>query len=611
MCGIFGYVNLPNAKKNLTVNDLKKSLEIISYRGPDYSGYKTFTCDSKDNFNVFLGHNRLSIIDLSDAGNQPFSLNDAYHIIFNGEIYNYIELRDDLIKKGYQFKTGSDTEVLLNLYIDSGTSRFCDLNGMWSFIIYDQVKGKIIASRDRFGVKPMYILEQEGSLFFASEIKQLLLYKRTKTVNQEVLANYMHHYLLDYNNDTFFEGIKKLPAMHNLIIDLKSGSQTFEKYWDFNEIDFSKHQEAEIIQGYKDLFTSAVDIRLRSDVKVGNTLSGGLDSSSIAVLAHQLTNGNFFNYSVISNNKSVSEEKYVDYLIDKNQINVHKINFDDINPWESLDKVIWHHDEPILSLSTIAHYKMLETLKKESDIIVVLSGQGGDESLAGYNKYFFFNIKDLIAQGKYAAAIIEIVKLFPRIGPEFNWNFAKRYVPVFDKINANNNTLSQIITKAKPVSRIGASSDLKSRQLLDIKNYSVPPLCHYEDRNSMAHSLEIRLPFLDYRLVNYSISLPNKYKIKNAVNKQILRKSMTELPSEIRNRFDKKGFTIDEKGHQNEYFFDFFKNTFKESALADLGFINIDLLGKEFEKMKNGKSKLWERDVHRLLFAETWAKKFL
>lgn len=611
MCGIFGYINLHTSKPLEEKEELQKSLDIISYRGPDNSSYKTFSSNSSDGFNVFLGHNRLSIIDLSNSGNQPFSLFEKFHIVFNGEIYNYVEIKNDLISKGYTFSTNSDTEVLLMLYIDSGTSRFSELNGMWSFLIYDQEKNCIIASRDRFGVKPMYIFQKKDEIYFSSEIKQLLPYYKNKKINKEVLANYLHHYLVDYSNETFFEGITKLPAMHFLNINLNTKIQTLEKYWDFSKLDFSKASDEELIIDYKNLLTSAVQIRLRSDVKVGNTLSGGLDSSSIAVLANQLKGGDFFNYSVISDNKNVSEEKFVDYLVEQNKINVSKINFDKSNPWEQLDEVLFHNDEPILSLSAIAHFQMLGQLKNESDIIVVLSGQGGDESLAGYNKYFFFNIKNLISQGKYFEAFKEIAAITPRMGSEFKWNYAKRYIPFMQQLKSKEDVFSNIIALQKPKSIIGAALDLAERQKLDITNFSVPALCHYEDRNSMAHSLEIRLPFLDYRLVNFSLNLPNHLKIKNGVNKQILRSAMTELPSEIRNRFDKKGFTIDENLQQNIYFLELMKKSFKDSALGDLGYINIDLLKKEILNIENSYSKIWVRDLNRILFAEIWAKKFL
>ncbi len=197
------------------------------------------------------------------------------------------------------------------------------------------------------------------------------------------------------------------------------------------------------------------------------------------------------------------------------------------------------------------------------------------------------------------------------MGGEFKLKYAKRYLPFLAKMNAQSDVLGQILKLPRPMLEMGASNGLRNRQEADIKKFSVPALCHYEDRNSMAHSLEIRLPFLDFRLVNFSLNLPNQLKIKNGVNKQILRRSMKELPKEIRTRFDKKGFTINEKGHQNEEFIRIFKQNFKESALADIGAISMDDLNAEFKNVEAKNGKLWERDLHRLLFAEIWAKKFL
>lgn len=608
MCGILGYVNLSNGKGE-SESSLRKSLDSINYRGPDYTGEKFFR--ENDRLKVYMGHQRLSILDLTSAGNQPFSIGENHHIIFNGEVYNYLEIKQDLISKGYSFKTGSDTEVLLTLYIESGTSRFNELNGMWSFMIYDLVNDLIIVSRDRFGIKPVYVLEQDNQVYFSSEIKQLLTFTKTKTPNEKLISNYLYSYALDYNNESFFKEINKLPPSSNLIFNLSTGKSTTENYWDFSEEDLSKATTDELETQYKELLESSIRLRLRSDVKIGNTLSGGLDSSSIAVLAHNISDGNIFNYSIISDNPKVSEEKYIDALIQENGINVKKINFDNTDPWTLVHDVIQHHDEPILSLSTVAHYKMMETLKKESDITVVLSGQGGDESLAGYNKYFFFNIKDLIRQGKYAQALKELSYLAPRLGSEFKLKHAKRYLPVFNKIGLQSNSFENIISLEKHSLPLGSASSLRDRQMSDIKHYSVPALCHYEDRNSMAHSLEIRLPFLDYRLVNFSLNLPNHMKINKGVNKQILRSSVKELPSSITNRFDKKGFDVDEAKHKTERFFNLFKENFRESALADLNYIDIDLLNKSMKDFKSGNSNIWERDLHRLLFAEIWAKKFL
>lgn len=608
MCGILAYLNFSDSNK-ITTEALERSLEVINYRGPNNTG--TLSFQEKEITKVFLGHKRLSIIDLTEAGNQPFTIQEMYHIVFNGEIYNYVELREDLISKGYRFVTGSDTEVLLTLYIESGTSRFGELNGMWSFVIYDEVKKVSVISRDRFGIKPVYILEKDEQILFASEIKQLLPFIDTKKLNVKVLSDYLYSYALDIDDNTFFKEITKLPACTNLIIDLNTNARRYENYWRFSSIDLDRNHPSALQEQYRDLLISSIKLRLRSDVKIGNTLSGGLDSSSIAVLAHDLSGGNIYNYSIISNDENISEEKYVNDLIAYNGINVKKINFDNTNPWDLLDTVIYHHDEPILSLSTVAHYKMMSTLKNESDITVVLSGQGGDESLAGYNKYFFFNIKDLWRRGKYTEALKQAYYLRSRFQNEFKLRHAKRYVPILNKIIQKDNDFENLIKLDKSRMNLSAMVSLKQRQIDDIKHFSVPALCHYEDRNSMAHSLEIRLPFLDYRLVNFSINLSNEYKIDKGVNKRILRDSITELPRSIANRFDKKGFNVDEKGQSSSYFISYFEKQFENSALADLGVVDMDRLNSEIAKLKGRKSNIWERDLHRILFAELWAKRFL
>lgn len=603
MCGIFAYFNNTRMRSSsVSEESLKKSVELTSYRGPDNTGFKSFFRDS--DIKAFLGHNRLSIIDLSEDGNQPFSIDNKYHIVFNGEIYNFLEIRESLIQKGYTFSTKSDTEVLLKLYIDSGTSRFNELNGMWAFVIYDETKNIAVVSRDRFGVKPLYIHKKPEGLFFASEIKQLLSFVEVKSVNENVLSHYLYSYLIDYNNDTFFKGIEKCPAMHSLIINLDNFEIKKEKYWEFSSLELDGYSEDELINDYRELLISSITLRQRSDVKVGNSLSGGLDSSSIALLANSISDQPIYNFSVIGNDIKTSEEVFIDELIKRKNLNVHKINFDEINPWLDVERVILHHDEPILSLSTIAHFKMMQSLKENSDIVVVLSGQGGDESLAGYNKYFYFNIKELISKGSFINAGYELFCLAPKLLGEFKWNFAKRYVSKKSKleeyISIKNNTINLL-----------NSTLLLDRQKEDILKFSVPALCHYEDRNSMANSLEIRLPFLDYRLVNYSLNLPSKMKIRGGQNKYILRKAIPELPDLIKNRKDKKGFTVNESSAKNSTFIELFTNNFTNSVLGQLDIVDEKKLQNELNLLKQGKNVLWERELHRLLFAEIWAKKFL
>ncbi|MEM9992272.1 MAG: asparagine synthase (glutamine-hydrolyzing), partial [Bacteroidota bacterium] len=361
MCGLLGAVHLHRPFTVEQQTQLEASLQMISYRGPDASSHKWFNTltEATEQVNVFMGHNRLSIIDLSESGTQPFTNDDAVFIIFNGEIYNYLELRADLRKLGYDFQTDTDTEVIVNLYKAEGIEGFRKMNGMWAFMLYDQRKQQLILSRDRFSIKPLYYYTSEdGLLVFASEIKQLLPFVKDLKPNINVLGNYLHNYIVDYSNETFFEGIQKLPPKSAMTIDLKQKTKQIASYWDFKAADYSKRTAQDLKEEFKHLFEDAVRVRLRSDVKVGNTLSGGLDSSSIAVTADKINNTKLNNLSVVTKNKAYSEEQYVDLLIKEKGLLVQKLQNEASNPWQQVQQVIWHNDEPILSLSTVAHFNM-------------------------------------------------------------------------------------------------------------------------------------------------------------------------------------------------------------------------------------------------------------
>lgn len=606
MCGFFCAIDKKKFFFDSDILLFNKSLSIIDYRGPDNTSYSLLNSKNADqNANIFLGHNRLSIIDLNPNSNQPYTYNNDYHIIYNGEIYNYLELKGDLEKEGIVFKTNSDTEVLIALYVHKGIESFSLLNGMWSFVIYDSIKNKVICSRDRFGEKPFYYYEDGfGRVYFASEIKQLLPFAKSKP-NMVLMYRYLVNYLLDDTNETFFEQIYKLPPSHNMTIDLNTGVKNIYQYWNFKISDYNNnYNENDLIQEYRDLFFDSVKIRMRSDVKIGNTLSGGLDSSSIAVVAASRTNSEFQNFSVISSTKRYSEEYFVNKLILDNNLKVQKLNYDYESPWIDAEKVIWHHDEPILSISTIAHYQMMKLLNEKSDIVVVLSGQGGDESLAGYNKYYFYAIKEKFKNKKYFSGIIDSLNLIPKISGEFSLNASRRYTGFGGKQKKDFDS----ILKGKKINiDLNNASSFKERQILDFFKYSVPPLCHYEDRNSMAFSKEIRLPFLDYRLAEFSVNLPLEMKIKNGFSKYILRKAIPELPFELRTRKDKKGFSLDESIYFTGSNKNLILNTFKNSFLEELGIIDKSALLRSYN---NGNPQIWVRDLGRLVFAEMWLKKF-
>lgn len=615
MCGIFGAIRLKGFFDEHDYKEFVSCTDLVHYRGPDASGYlavniKDKSINNENRFDVFLGHRRLSIIDLSESSNQPLTDNNGLWIIFNGEIFNYIELKNELQQEGYVFKTNSDTEVLLQVYRRYGEAGFAKLNGMWAFVIADIPNNRIVLSRDRFSIKPLYYINTGDSLYFASEIKQLIPFLRSKDINSGVMFKYLDQGIIDYNEETFFKGVYKLKPKHNLIVDMNSGGIKEHNYWNYSiNAENTTLSFDDMIEKFRELFIDSVKIRLRSDVKVGALLSGGLDSSSISVIANNFQGGKFFTYSVISEDKKYSEEKFIDVLIRERRINNKKIlfKFDDINSFSSyLDTVIYHNDEPFGSLSIIAQFMALESLKKNSDIIVVLSGQGGDETLMGYLKYFFFNIKNLINKGSYIQALNQVIASVIRrtVIWQFKQSEARRYIPFLSRKTQKN--FIRIEGNPEPV---WEASNLIERQISDIDKYSVPSLTHYEDRNSMAHSLEIRLPFLDYRLVNYVLNLPIALKLNGGWTKYILRKGIHELPDDIRWRRDKQGFIIPEEVWLKKDFSGLINEIFTNSILNEMGIIDSKSFLKYYRSFQEGKRSIWYTDISRALIAELWTRK--
>ncbi len=606
MCGIFAAVS---SEKIFDASDYKKfsgATELVSYRGPDSQGLLAMdsTTSQADNnqFNIFLGHRRLSIIDLSADGNQPMQRDDCY-IVFNGEIFNYVELRDELKKIGHQFSTGSDTEVILRTYQQYGMKGFTNFNGMWAFVLVDLKNQKVICSRDRFSIKPLYYLQQNGNWYFGSEIKQLLPFLSEKKLQKQLAYQFLQQQLQEHTNETFFEGIKKAGAKHSLIIDLTTGKFNEEKYWDY-ELNAAVTNESDAIEKFHSLFVDSVKLRLRSDVTVGSLLSGGLDSSAITVLADSFQPGKFESFSVVNDNKKFSEENFVDELVKHNHILNSKLRFQSSQIPEHIDKVLFHQDEPFGSFSIVAQYLMFQQIKNEHDIKVILCGQGGDEIMMGYLKYFFFNLQNYKRNGRWDLIAKEILSsLINRtVLMQLEWNQMKRYLPGFagkknDFILLNGET-----------ENVWQFHSIVERQQKDIDLYSVPVLTHYEDRNSMAASIESRLPFLDHRLVNFLLSIPLNMKMKNGWTKYILRKSMTELPDSIRWRRDKKGFITPEEIWLKTQLTEMVKNEFTHSLLHEQGIINKEKFLNYYQDFLNGKSNTDYSLIFRTFIFEKWMK---
>jgi asparagine synthase (glutamine-hydrolysing) len=604
MCGIFSAINLKSYFTNNDFDKFKKSTDIVNYRGPDASGHLKINSKAKelntDNYNIFFGHRRLSIIDLTSEGNQPMIDND-YIIVYNGEIFNYLELKKQLSDEGVIFKTRSDTEVILKLYQKFGSKAFKKLNGMWAFVILDMKANKIIASRDRFSIKPLFYYKNQSSIYFASEIKQILPFIDTKEINKGIVYNYLQQTLLDHNEKTFFVDIFKVKPKTNLIIDLNNSTVVEEQYWDYEnvEVDYK-----DIYSQFREIFTDSIKIRLRSDVNIGALLSGGLDSSAISVIADNLLDNKLQTFSIISDAQHISEEKYIDILSGEKGIRNTKLTFTNDEVINNIDKVVFHQDEPFIGFSIVAQYTIFKLIKQHTDIVVILSGQGGDEILMGYLKYFFFYLQNLKNNGKYFLALKELLAslLARTVIWQFRLNTAKRYIPFFM------NRKDDYITISGELEKTWDSQNIKQRQILDIDKYSVPSLAHFEDRNSTAHSLESRLPFLDHRLVNLLLSIGSDMKIKNGWTKYILRKSIHELPERIKWRRDKKGFDVPEEKWLKSDLKDEILNLFEKSVLDQLGIINQKKFLSYYQQFLNGNKTIFSSDIAKVFIAEKWAR---
>jgi asparagine synthase (glutamine-hydrolysing) len=606
MCGIFGAINVPGFFERSAVERFSRLNDLTSYRGPNDHGVCTLTLkpmegESNGRFDVFLGNRRLSILDLSANGHQPMTDGQGRWIAYNGEIFNYLELRHELELKGHEFTTATDTEVILHVYSEYGEQGFDRLNGMWAFAIADTRQRRVILSRDRFSIKPLYILSVQGCTYFASEIKQLLPLLPTRRLNTEIMSAFLAQGLLDHCCQTFFEGIVKLAPRNNMVVSLDTGASHERPYWNFGRTrSFSSANEA--AEQFRALFLDSIKLRLRSDVKVGVLLSGGLDSSSIAVGCRNVVGDRVETYSVISEDGTCDERQFIDRLAETGLTN-RKITFGHVDALQDLTRVLYHSDEPVGGFSVVAQFKLFGAIKRDTDVTVLLSGQGGDEVLLGYLKFFFFYVKSLYRAHKYSQALFQLAASFWQrtILHQFTLRSARRYIPALAPRHCRAFKMVHV-----PVP-VWECADIASRQVLDIEKYSVPALTHYEDRNSMAHSLEVRHPFLDHRLVEFLVNLPPDWKIRNGWTKYVLRQAIPELPDQIRWRRDKQGFLTPEQQWLKNDLQHVIRRTFQRSKLSEAGILNDQEFLAYYDRFQKG-AAVPHSDIARALIAEQWMR---
>lgn len=543
MCGISGIIN----KNNMCVeqNEIQKINDLISHRGPDDEGFYF-----KNNF--AFGHRRLSILDLSSDGHQPMHYLDKYTITYNGEVYNYLEIKEELQNDGYIFKSHTDTEVILASYDKWGEECVNRFNGMWAFAIYDKEKEIIFCSRDRFGVKPFYYTEIENKFIFGSEIKQLLEFYEKRYVNKKILMDYLVIGFEEHTNETFFENIFKLEQSHNLIYDLETNTFEIKKYFGINfNNKLNSLNEKESIELLSQKINDSISLRLRSDVKVGTCLSGGLDSSSIAAIAGKKyfdeKNEKFIAIHAKSSEKESDESDLAIEVSNFCNLDLKVIEPSDKDFINNINEVIYTQEEPFGSPSVFMQYFVM---KKAKDIncTVLLDGQGGDETLLGYERYypayllnqnFFKMLKGFLNSSRNSKLTLK--QLLGYFVYFTNYKFRLK------KLKSKSSFIKKEYFDYLSVNLLKENSEkylnIFDLQQIEIFKTQMPHLLKYEDKNSMRNSIETRLPFIDFNLLETSLSLNSNLKIKNGWTKYILRKVVNNLlPKSIVWRKNKFGF---------------------------------------------------------------------
>ena len=588
MCGIAGIV----AADPAWIGPITAMTSALRHRGPDDEGYLVADSSSRQwwryagadtvpeisdprlpsnppqGANVALGHRRLSIIDLSAAGHGPMGSADGQTwVTYNGEIYNYVELREELRALGHDFQTGSDTEVLLAAYAQWGREALQRLNGMFAFGMLDLRRGELFCARDRFGVKPFYYFHNDSLFAFASEIKGLLAHPGVPCrPNERVALGFLVRGTLDEGEETFFQDIRALPASHALSLNLESSRLDVWRWYSLPETE----PRPMAASAFRELLEDAIRLRLRSDVDVGTCLSGGLDSSSIVALSARLRAaapqaGRQRVFSVLYDDSGMAEAEHVEAVVAHTGVEAFRTTAASGDLLRDLPALIRHQDEPLPSAGPYSHWRVM-ALAHENGIRVLLDGQGADELLAGYHYQFGAYLAETAKRSGWPAAIREAVVASRVTGhslPFFLGMLAYHALPASQTLRdlvvsraASHGYVDErlldpgLLARVDPPRRARHSRrrTLREERSADLWATSLPALLRYEDRNSMAFGIEARTPFLDYRLVEAAIALPAGQLIERGWTKAILREAMRGiLPESVRLRRDKLGFPTPER----------------------------------------------------------------
>lgn len=608
MCGIAGIINFNQEKVDPVL--IKKMMEVMNHRGPDDSG--TFI-----DANIGLGFVRLSILDLSTSGHQPMvSGDERYVIVFNGEVYNYLELKNELSKK-YSFKNQTDTEVVLYSYIEWGEECLHHFNGMFAFVIVDKLSGKIFGARDRFGMKPFYYFLNEKQFVFASDIPPILNVSDYKVyANDSVIFNYLLTNRTNYSEETFFEGIKKIQPGHKFCIN--KDEVIIQKWYDINNFINNKGFENET--EYYHAFKKSIELQLRSDVPIGICLSGGLDSSAItSVLLEDLKINNLHSYSVIYEKGDIGDEQeFINVFKGKNlQMHFTKPKADDL--LNELNNYIDALSEPVPGTSEFAEFKVMQLAKEHSTVI--LNGQGADEVLGGYDYFYAAYLKELIGKLKFYSFLYNCYflfqhkKLFKTIKYLLFFQvpisiqcflFKKQSGVIKNEFYFKFKKDAEVLLK-----KFYYFKTLKEFYVNHFK-YKFEHHLLWSDKSGMYNSLETRFPFIDHNLIEKTLSTADSTILNKGWTKKFLRDSLSNvLDDKIRLRKDKIGFETPEKEWFKEVSFQkFIYDIIDSESFNSRKYFDGNKVKRLYEKHLKNKGN-FANTIWKAIHLELWLRKFI
>ncbi|OKH13841.1 asparagine synthase (glutamine-hydrolyzing) [[Limnothrix rosea] IAM M-220] len=633
MCGLSG---IWNRERNPVERSLLDSFtNVVAHRGPDDSGYYF-----EDDFGLGLGHRRLSIIDLSSAAHQPMSSHDQQcWLVYNGEIYNYLELTAELIELGCHFRSHSDTEMILAAYQTWGYDCLNRFNGMFAFLLWDRSKQVLWAARDRFGIKPLYVFERSPNMIaFASEIKQFTVLPSWQAQsNPQRCYEFLAYGILDHTNETMFQNVWQLQGGQYLTLNCNPQAHDFGKtvvkqWYELPSSPTVTMSMDAAQQHFRELLQDSVRLRLRADVTVGSCLSGGLDSSSLVcvsdLLRRELSEAQpFQTFSSCFEDLRYDERKYVTTVVEQTQVQPHFVFPNAHEVFAQLDHLTWQQDEPFGSSSVFAQWCIFRQAGK-SGIKVMLDGQGADELLAGYTKFYPALFAGLLTSYQWGTLIHEILtcqryqniteiqRMIEPLLPKWIRQSLRRLLGYASE-TATPNWLNGSYLMSLGVDplvsatvAIATPKSIHELSKIQLRASSIPMLLHWEDRSSMAHSVESRVPFLDYQLVEFAYTLDDTLKIRQGQTKAILRESMRHiLPESIRTRQDKMGFVTPELQWMRDGLRESFELELKEAITNLETWLQPNILQELFQATvagnKNSPCVIW-----RVISFNRWLKVF-